>query len=185
VADTFVRDLREEALLVHGTADAVHPRVAHLLRGPPGALGGEVTLLRGPDAAPETTREVRLRLARQALYRVASGFGAVLPELPPGAEAGVDALLVRSLAEVAALDPARPVVVARSLPPLPSRPSGRELLLHALVLKNFGASHLVAPQTARDLAGADALLKARLELGVTLLRGQGPPGGAPRARQAA
>jgi sulfate adenylyltransferase len=185
VADTFVRNLRDEALLVHGTTDPAHPRVAQLLRQPPGALAGEVTLLRGPESSIETTREVRLRLARQALYRVAAGFGAGLPELPPGDDPAVDALLVRSLADVAALDPRVPAVAARSLPRLPSRPSSRELVHHALVLKNHGASHLVVPEAGRDLAGADALLKARLELGVSLLRAAGPGGGAPRTRQAA
>jgi ATP sulfurylase len=185
VADTFVRALREEALLVHGTDDASHPRVAALLRQPPGALGGEVTLLRTGEGAAETTREVRLRLARQELFRVAAGFGAGLPALPPGDDAGVDAVLVRSLADVAALDPRVPVVIARSLPALPTRPGARELVHHALVLKNFGASHLVVPDLARDLTGADAVLRARRELGLTLLRGVDPGGGAPRARHAA
>ncbi len=186
VTDTFVRDLREEALLVHGTADPAHPRVAQLLRAPPGALGGDVTLLREPDTSFESTREVRLRLARQGFFRVAGGFGAGLPELPPGADTGIDALLVHSLADAVALDPRLPVVVARGMSPLPAQPGGRELLFHALVLKNFGASHLVVPVAPRNLGSADALVRARLELGVTILRGQGPAGaGAPTARRAA
>lgn len=185
VADAFVRHLREEALLVHGTSDPAHPRVAQLLRVPPGALGGEVTLLRVPDATIETTREVRLRLARQDLHRVAAGLGAGLPELPAGDDPGVDAVLVRSLADVATLDPRVPAVAARSLPALPARPSARELVHHAIVLKNHGASHVVVPEAARDLTGADALLKARLELGVTLLRGARPAGGAAHPGRAA
>jgi ATP sulfurylase len=185
VGDAFVRALREEALLVHGTDDASHPRVAQLLAQPPGALGGEVTLLRGPGTSLETTREVRLRLARQALYRLAAGFGPGLPALPPGDDPGVDALLVRSLADVAALDPRVPAVVAGSLPVLPPRPGARELVHHALVLKNHGASHLVVPEAARGLSVGDALLRARRELGVALVRAPGPGGGAPRAREAA
>jgi hypothetical protein len=145
-----------------------------------------VTLLPEPDSSLESAREVRLRLARQGLYRVAAGFGAGLPRLPTGAEAALDALLVRSLEDAATLDSRLPAVVARGLPPLPFRPSGRELLFHALALKNFGASHLVVPGSARDLACADALLRARLELGVTLLRAPGPTGaGAPSSRRAA
>jgi hypothetical protein len=161
--------------------------VAALLRTPPGALGGEVTLLRRPEVAAsfETTREVRLRLARQERWRVAAGFGPGLLALPPGDDPGVDALLVHALDDVAALDPRVPAVVARGLPVLPARPSARELLHHALVLKNHGASHVLVPGTARDLAGADALLRVHRELGVTLLRHEGPPDGAPRARLAA
>jgi sulfate adenylyltransferase len=185
VADAFVRDLREEARLVHGTDDPAQPRVARLLRQAPGALAGEVTLLRGPGGSVETTREVRLRLARQALYRVAAGFGAGLPALPAGDDPGVDAILVRTLDDLATLDPRVPAVVAGSLPALPARPGSRELLHHALVLKNHGASHLVIPDAAQDLAGADALVRARLELGVTIVRGPRPTGGAPGLRRAA
>jgi sulfate adenylyltransferase len=143
VTDTFVRDLRQEALLVHGSADAAHPRVALILREAPGALGGEVTLLRERDALFESAREVRLRLARQDLLRVAAGFGAGLPQVPAGEAAGIDALLVRSLDDAGHLDLRLPAVVARGVPAVPWRPGARELLFHALVLKNFGASHLV------------------------------------------
>lgn len=186
VTDTFVRDPRGEALLVHGSADPAHPRVARILGDPPGALGGEVTLLRDPESPFETAREVRLRLARQELVRVAAGFGAGLPELPASAEAGVDALLVRSLDDAARLHPRLPAVVVRGLPVVPCRPGARELLFHALVLKNFGASHLVVPAALRDLASAHVLLRARLELGVSLIGGPGPTGtGSPPTRRAA
>jgi sulfate adenylyltransferase len=171
VTDTFVRDAREEALLVHGTADPGHPGVARLLAAPTGAVGGEVTLLRRDDAPFESAREVRLRLAQQGFFRVAGGFAAGLPEIAPGEDAQVDALLVRSLAGAVALDPRLPVVVARHLPLVPPQPGARELMFQALVLKNFGASHLVIPDDQRDLASADALLRARLDLGMTLLRG--------------
>jgi hypothetical protein len=51
-------------------------------------------------------------------------------------------------------------------------------LFHALVLKNFGASHLVVADAQRDLAGAEVFLRARMELGVRLLRGSEAVGGA-------
>lgn len=184
VTDTFVRDPREEALLVHGTADPAHPRAARLLRAPTGALGGEVTLLRPPDASFETTREVRLRLAQQSFFRVAAGLGAGLPEIAPGVDAAVDALLARSIFGAVALHPRLPVVVARHLPVVPAQAGARELVFHALVVKNFGASHLVVPVARRDLASADALLRASLDLGVTLLRGSAA-GAPPAARTAA
>src|SRR6266702_517608 len=60
--DTFVRDVREEARLVHGTDDPAHPGAARLLARPAGALGGEVALIRPRDLRFETAREVRLRL---------------------------------------------------------------------------------------------------------------------------
>jgi len=180
VTDTFVRDPREEALLVHGTADPAHRRAARLLRAPTGALGGEVTLLRPPDASFETTREVRLRLAQQSFFRVAAGFGAGLPELAPGVKTEVDALLVRSLACAVVLDPHLPVLVARNLPAIPPQAGARELAFHALALKNFGASHLVVPDTGRDLATADALLRARTELGTVLLGARGVGDRSPR-----
>jgi sulfate adenylyltransferase len=171
VTDTFVRDSREEARLVHGTADPAHPAAAWLLGAPAGAVGGEVTLLRPEDASFETAREVRLRLAQQAFFRVAGGFGAGLPEIAPGEDARVDALLVRSIAGAVALDPHLPVVIARHLPFVAPQAGAREILFQALVLKNFGASHLVVPDAQRDLASADALMRTRFELGMTLQRG--------------
>jgi ATP sulfurylase len=174
VTETFVRDLREEALLVHGTTDRAHPRVARLLDGPPGAIGGEVSVLRPRDVSFETAREVRLRLSQQAFFRVAAGLGPGLPELPSPLEAALDAVLARSLAGAVALDPGLPVVVAHGLPSLPPLASARELVFQALVLKNFGASHLAVPWTRRDLSSASALLRAGADLGVTLVRGGSP-----------
>jgi sulfate adenylyltransferase len=171
VTDTFVRDLREESLLVHGTADPAHPRASRLLRGPAGALGGEVTLLRPVDPSFETAREVRLRLAQHSFFRVAAGLGPGLPELAARSDAALDALLAASLVGAVGLDPRLPVVLARQAPVLPPQPGPRELVFHALVAKNLGASHLVVPDVRRALGSADALLRASVDLGVTLLRG--------------
>src|SRR6266496_3098704 len=80
VRDTFVRDVREEARLVHGTDDPGHSVAAHVLSRPPGTLGGEVVLLRPRELRFETAREVRLRLAQHGFYRVTAGLTASLPE---------------------------------------------------------------------------------------------------------
>jgi sulfate adenylyltransferase len=79
VSDTFVRDVREEARLVHGTDDPAHPGAARLLARPAGALGGEVALIRPRDLRFETAREVRLRLAQHGFFRVAAGLGTKAP----------------------------------------------------------------------------------------------------------
>lgn len=170
VREAWRRDPAEEACLVVGTDDPRHP-VARRLRGrPAGTLGGEVTLLPLRHRAPETARQVRARLLSHGFSRVAAGLHGELDEAAPAAGAAIDALLASSLAGRAVLPPAQPVVVARL--PLRLRAAGaREALLAALVLKNFGVSHLVLDLTRLDLKTADALWRYRDDLGLTLLTG--------------
>lgn len=172
VRDAFVRDLREEANVVFGTDDPAHPGVRALLARPAGALGGEVRVLRPSGRRFETAREVRLRLAANGHVRVAAGLGAGIVEAARAAEGHVDALLAPVLLGEVDLSPPLPVVGA-SLP-LPRRRAGaREALLQAIVLRNFGASHLVLGATRTDLKTADALLRHQQDLGVVFLRGDG------------
>ena len=178
VRDTFVRDLRNEARRVYGTDDARHPGARALLARPSGVVGGEVRRLRSPPGTLETAREVRMRLAGHGFYRVAAGFGAGVPEAAAAVEASVDALLAQALTGDFSIPPRLPVVVARL--PLDVRHAGaREALLHTLVLRNFGASHVVLGAIRTDLRTADALVRHQSELGVVFLQGQGAP---PRAR---
>jgi sulfate adenylyltransferase len=172
VRDTFVRDLREEARVVHGTDDRAHPAVRALLSRPSGALGGDVRVLRPVGRRFETAREVRLRLARDGHYRVAAGLGAGIVEAARAALPHVDALLVPVLLGEVDFAPPLPVVAA-SLP-LPRRRAGaREALLQAIVLRNFGVSHLVLGAARTDLKTTDALLRHQAELGVGFIRGEG------------
>jgi sulfate adenylyltransferase len=173
VRDVFVRDLREEALMVYGTDDRTHPGVRALLSRPSGAVGGDVRVLRPPGRRFETAREVRLRLAREGHYRVAAGLGAGIVEAARAAFPHADALLVPVLLGETDFAPPLPVVAA-SLP-LPRRRAGaREALLQAIVLRNFGVSHLVLGAARTDLKTADALLRHQAELGVGFIRGEGP-----------
>jgi len=170
VNDTFVRDVQEEARLVHGTDDPGHPGAAHVLSRPRGTLGGEVVLLRPRELRFETAREVRLRLAQHGFYRVAAGLTASLPEAASAARQSADALLVQSIAGQVALDARFPVVVAHL--PVPSRHAGpREALFRALVLRNYGVSHIVLGASRTDLATADAIVRFRDELGLTVVIG--------------
>ena len=174
VRDTFVRDLHAEARMVFGTDDRTHPGVRALLGRPSGAVGGEVRVLRPAGRRFETAREVRIRLARDGHCRVAAGLGAGLVEAARAAVPHVDALLVPVLLGQVDFAPPLPVVAA-SLP-LPRRRAGaREALLQALVLRNFGVSHLVLGATRTDLKTADALLRHQAELGMGFIRGEGSP----------
>ncbi len=172
VREAFVRDLREEAWVTHGTDDPSVPGVRSLLSRPPGALGGEVRVLRPAGRRFETAREVRLRLAADGYLRVAAGLGAGLVEAARSAASHVDALLTPVLLSEVDMAPPLPVVGA-SLP-LPRRRSGaREALLEAIVLRNFGVSHLVLGSARTDLKTADALLRHQADLGLSFLRGEG------------
>ncbi len=172
VRDAFVRDLREEARVVFGTDDPGHPGVRALLSRPSGALGGDVRVLRPPGRRFETAREVRLRLAAAGHHRVAAGLGAGIVEAARAAVPHADALLAPVLLGEVDLDAPLPIVSA-SLP-LPRRRAGaREALLQAIVLRNFGVSHLVLGAARTDLKTADALLRNQAELGLAFIRGEG------------
>ena len=169
VDDTYVRDLRDEALRVYGTDDPGHAGVRALRSRPAGAIGGEVRIVRPSGSAFETAREVRMRLARDGFYRVGAGFGAGLPEAASAMDGTVDALLARSLAGDVAIPPKLPVVVAR-LPLHPRSAGPREALFQSLVLRNFGASHIVLGASRTDLRTADALVRYQVELGLSFIQ---------------
>jgi sulfate adenylyltransferase len=169
VEDTFVRDLRDEALRVYGTDDLRHPGVRVLRSRPAGAIGGDVRIVRPTEGVFETAREVRMRLARDGFYRVGAGFGAGLPEAASALDGFVDALLAQSIAGDVAIPPRLPVVVAR-LPLYPRRAGPREALFQSLILRNFGASHIVLGVSRTDLRTADTLVRYQGELGLTFIQ---------------
>lgn len=121
--DAFVRDPREEARALYGTADPAHEGVAYLLSRPTGSLGGNLSALpvrgaRGPHPAPPS--DIRATARRQrwsGLRGVATMDGVGCLEPTGGARP--------------ALLPLPPVAVRRS--------PGRDAFLQAIVLKNFGA----------------------------------------------
>jgi sulfate adenylyltransferase len=183
VRETFVRDVQGEARLLHGTDDPAHRGVRYLLSRPPGALGGEVVLLR--SRVVETAREVRLRLAHHGFRRVAAGFGVGVPQGARTASGRVDVLLVESLAGYVAAAPRFPVLLAR-LPPIARHAGALDAILHALVLRNFGVSHLFLDAACTDLATADALVRFQRDLGLVYVRGRDPTSSvAPRDARAA
>jgi len=127
-----------------------------------------VALLRPRSRVFETARELRRRLAQHGFVRVAAGLEAGVPEAANAAFGHVDALLVQSLAGDVALAPRFPVVLARL--PLARRHAGaRDVLLHTLVLRNFGVTHLVLDALRADLATADALVRFERDLGLVVL----------------
>lgn len=185
VRETFVRDVRGEARLLHGTDDPAHRGVRYLLSRPAGALGGEVVLLRSRTRVVETAHEVRLRLAHHGFRRVAAGFGAGVPQGARTALGRVDVLLVESLAGYVAAAPRFPVLLAR-LPPVTRHAGALDAILHALVLRNFGVSHLFLDAARTDLATADALVRFQRDLGLVYVRGRDPTSSlAPRDARAA
>jgi len=70
-----------------------------------------------------------------------------------------------------------PVVLAR-LPLAPRHARTRDALLHALVLRNFGVTHLVLDASRADLATADVLVRFQRELGLVFVHGAGRAAGA-------
>ena len=120
---------------------------------------------------------MRLRLAHHGFRRVAAGFGAGVPQGAPTALGRVDVLMVESLAGYVASAPRFPVLLAR-LPPLAHRAGPLGAILRALVLRNFGVSHLFLDASRTDLATADALVRLRRDLGLVYVRGRDPAPGA-------
>lgn len=174
IRDTFVRDRSHEARLLHGTDDSSHPAVAEHLSSPAGAVGGEVVLIRSPGRHFETAREVRMRLAQHGHFRVAVAHGISPADAILAASPHADALVVASLAGIGSIPAGFSVIVATL--PIPEAGSHRsvtprELLLRALVLRNFGVTHVVLGTTRLDLATAHALAKVREQLGIVFLEG--------------
>lgn len=123
VNDAFVRDPREEARALYGTADPAHDGVAELMSRPTGTLGGAVSVLparglREPRPAPP--RHVRTTVWQRrwsGLRGVATVNGTGCLE-PTGSDRP-------TLLPV-------PRVAVRHAP-------GRDAFLQAIVLKNYGA----------------------------------------------
>jgi len=177
VSDAFVRDPQEEALALFDTTNPAHPGVARLLSRPSGALGGEVVALPFPADRPLAERRLSPRELRRLLS--ARGVSRAAALHPRGAPTRVQAYLARlalGLAEVLVIHPPASAgeaavaawdEVAASLPegrgivaalPAPDRyGSGREVLLEALVRRNYGLSQLFVVRPGDQLRPTDGL----------------------------
>ncbi|MBX5467918.1 MAG: sulfate adenylyltransferase [Firmicutes bacterium] len=198
--ELFWRDLRAEAQAVYGTADSAHPGVARLYQESPWCLAGRVigvavgTL---PFPEPADPAQVRQALAERG-WRTVAAFQTRNPPhraheyLHKVALEWVDGLLIHPLVGLTKDDdlpaaarlaayrtalahyyPAGRVLLA--VFPAPMRYAGpREAGFHALVRRNYGATHIII---GRDHAGAggfyppDAarewIVAHRDELGIT------------------
>jgi sulfate adenylyltransferase len=177
VSDVFLRDPREEAALLVGTDNPAHPGAAALLARPAGALGGELVALALPDDRPLAARRLsplalRSLFEARGLRRVAALHPSGLPNraqtyLAKLALDLADALLVHPSTgsgpetiaawdEVARELPADRVMVAAL--PAPERHGGaREVLLDALVRRNYGVSQLFVVRRGDQLRPVDGL----------------------------
>ncbi len=176
VDQVFFRDLPTEAQLVYGTQDPAHPGVARLLSLPPWGVSGTVTLLRPAHSSfpePAHPEQVRRIIAERGWQTVAA-FQTRNPVhrgheyLHKVALELCDGLLLHPLTGltkqddipadirmqsyrllIAAYYPAPRVVLA--VFPAAMRYGGpREALFHAIVRRNYGASHFIV---GRDAAG--------------------------------
>jgi ATP sulfurylase len=150
--DAFVRNPRDEALALYGTADPTHRGVAHLLSRPAGTLGGTIRALPslgGDVPEPVSPREVRSLAYRERWSRL-TGVATI---------AGAGCLEPAGSARPALL-PVLPVAVRLA--------RGRDAFLQALVLKNYGAHEVFFEHDRADwLAASPDLLPE--DLGVTPL----------------
>jgi sulfate adenylyltransferase len=177
VEDAFVRDLRTEAGALFGTESPAHPGVRAMLARPAGALGGAVVALPFADDRPLalrrlSPRDVRALLASRGAARVA----ALHPRGAPGPAQARLARLALDAANVLLVHPAASAGeavlaawdrVARTLPEervvvaalaAPERRGGaREVLLAALVRKNFGVGTLFVVRPGDELRPVDGL----------------------------
>jgi ATP sulfurylase len=149
VTDAFVRNPRDEAAAMYGTDDPAHPGVRYLLSRPTGLLGGPVAVLpdaegeAGPAAAPREIRAAARRRGWSALAGLATSEGA-------GCIEGVEGALLGTF----------PIAVRHA--------PGRDALLHAIVLKNYGARELFLEYERSDWAGVLSRLDGE-DLGMTPL----------------
>ena len=179
VADVYTPDREHEALKVFGTTDRTHPGVAELLdRYRPVYLGGRVRGIQPPahfdfTALRDTPRSLRAWFAERGWHRIVA-FQTRNPmhrahrelTLRAAQQAGAKLLVQPSVGRTKpgdvdhytrvrcyqALLPQYPADSARlSLLPLAMRMGGpREALWHAIIRKNYGASHFIV---GRDHAG--------------------------------
>lgn len=179
VSDLYRPDRANEALKVFGTTDTTHPGVADLLnRSNPVYLGGKLTGIEAPThfdfvARRHTPAQLRAQFAQDGWTRIVA-FQTRNPlhrahrELTWRAAAQVDAKLLiqpvvgrtkpgdvdhftRVRCYQALLKHYPEGSTTLSLLPLAMRMGGpREALLHAMIRKNYGASHFII---GRDHAG--------------------------------
>lgn len=179
VADIYTPDREREALKVFGTTDRTHPGVAELLeRYRPVNLGGRVLGIQPPvhfdfAALRDTPRSLRAWFAERGWHRIVA-FQTRNPmhrahrelTLRAAQQVGAKLLVQPSVGRTKpgdvdhytrvrcyqALLPQYPADSAKlSLLPLAMRMGGpREALWHAIIRKNYGASHFIV---GRDHAG--------------------------------
>jgi ATP sulfurylase len=150
IEDVFVRSARDEALALYGTDDPAHLGAGYLLSRPPGVVGGPVKVLPAPageDRAP-MPREVR-GLARLRGWSGMAGLAAA---------EGVGC--IEGTRSAGALLGTQPVAVRHA--------PGRDALLQAIVLKNYGAREVLLECERSDWAEVAARFDDG-ELGVTPL----------------
>jgi sulfate adenylyltransferase len=179
VADVWRPDLADEAERVYGTSTLEHPGVAHLMRQTnPWYVGGRLEGLQPPVHHDFTQRrlapgQVRQRLAamgwsRTVAFQTRNPMHRAHQELTLRAAREADARLlihpvvgmtkpgdvdhytrVRCYEKIVRRYP--PDTAMLSLLPLAMRMAGpREALLHAIIRKNYGCTHLIV---GRDHAG--------------------------------
>lgn len=176
--EKFSRDKREEARLVYGTEDEVHPGVSHLYAEGDILLGGDVTLLRemslpGFEGYHLTPAQVRAVIrgrgwASVAAFQTRNPIHRAHEYIQKCVLEFVDGLLIHPLVGETKRDdvpadlrmrcyetllkeyyPAERVIL--SVFPGAMRYAGpREAVFHALVRKNYGCTHFIV---GRDHAG--------------------------------
>lgn len=203
VREVFDIDLERFCACVFGTTDASHPGVARVRNWPARCVAGRVALVEPPQDRltrwSRTPRETRAEFQRRGWRSVVAFQTRNIPHLGHEwaqrmALAGVDGLLIHPLAGFKKAGDFRDEVIFESYealirhyyPPervflsalhLPMRYAGpREAVLHAILRKNFGATHFVV---GRDHAGVgsfyDPFAAHRIfdeypDLGITPLR---------------
>ncbi len=152
VTDAFVRSAHEEAEAMYGTADPAHPGVRYLLSRPTGLVGGPVTALPVSDGderlRPAGPREVRVTARR----RMWAGLTGLATKEGLGCLEGVGG-------------PQRSVLLGT--PPVAVRHApGRDALLQAIVLKNYGAREVLLEYERSDWLDVSSRFDGE-DLGIT------------------